>query len=584
MASDYRYDVGNRLVEVEQGVQRRTFDYDQRGFLLSETHAEIEGSIDYGRYDARGHAGRRTEPGNVVVDTTRDAAGRVTRVMVDGKTLKEYAYDGAVGSGLGKLWKAKRHNRVRFPGETRAKNRVVEETYSYEGLDGRVSARRTSGGPWDVEQTFTWEPLGGLAALGYPQCTALCAGAPSQERSVVYGRSEGRIVGVSEATPGTDWIASISFHPNGLWAVRRHGNGVDDIRELDPDFMQRPASLRTEGASPASADWSSGTFSWDGSGNIVAMGSDSFAYDEVHRLLKSSQSGRPYAYTYDRYGNLTSVTAFGATRLIPAQEATNRLGPASSFVYDARGNLKSWSTLGECLVYDGLDMIQEVRSSCASSTSERAFLYTADDERVVTVENSGFELAFRDLGGLLLRRFVSDSEAESWSIDLDNIWLEGRLVGIVDWTGSEVHVHVDHLGSPRLHTDSSGAAIARHAYTPFGEEFSDPGQNAVPMKFTGHERDLSSTAVVADLDYMHARFYSPWWKRFTSLDPVGGTPAKPQTWNGYTYTLNQPINYRGRRRRLPRGLSSGADRGAGPGGRLQCQGGARYRQGDPGAG
>ena len=42
-------------------------------------------------------------------------------------------------------------------------------------------------------------------------------------------------------------------------------------------------------------------------------------------------------------------------------------------------------------------------------------------------------------------------------------------------------------------------------------------------------------------DYMHARYYSPNLGRFLSVDPVGGTVGSSQSWNRYSYVLNNPI-------------------------------------------
>lgn len=64
------------------------------------------------------------------------------------------------------------------------------------------------------------------------------------------------------------------------------------------------------------------------------------------------------------------------------------------------------------------------------------------------------------------------------------------------------------------------------------------------MKFTAHERVLANTTSADDdLDYMHARFYSPQTGRFLSFDPkVLREPTKrPQRSNKYTYALNNPV-------------------------------------------
>jgi uncharacterized protein RhaS with RHS repeats len=40
---------------------------------------------------------------------------------------------------------------------------------------------------------------------------------------------------------------------------------------------------------------------------------------------------------------------------------------------------------------------------------------------------------------------------------------------------------------------------------------------------------------------MHARYYSPNLGRFVSVDPVGGTVGSSQSWNRYSYVLNNPV-------------------------------------------
>jgi RHS repeat-associated protein len=48
---------------------------------------------------------------------------------------------------------------------------------------------------------------------------------------------------------------------------------------------------------------------------------------------------------------------------------------------------------------------------------------------------------------------------------------------------------------------------------------------------------------VNDADSMHARFYNPQLGRFLSVDPAGFSmmPDAPQSWNRYTYVLNNPM-------------------------------------------
>lgn len=123
---------------------------------------------------------------------------------------------------------------------------------------------------------------------------------------------------------------------------------------------------------------------------------------------------------------------------------------------------------------------------------------------------------------------------------------DGKLLASYEIGGVFRDLGLDHLGSVRVSAEAGFNEInARHTYFPFGREATSTGQNAEPMKFTGHERDLQSTPTFAndDLDYMHARYRSPLTSRFLSTDPVGGSPKAPQSWNRYAYTPGNPLKF-----------------------------------------
>ncbi|HYE12952.1 MAG TPA: RHS repeat-associated core domain-containing protein [Pyrinomonadaceae bacterium] len=111
----------------------------------------------------------------------------------------------------------------------------------------------------------------------------------------------------------------------------------------------------------------------------------------------------------------------------------------------------------------------------------------------------------------------------------------------------------DQLGTPRMTLDPTGAldAVTRHDYLPFGEELpagaagrvtgQGYGQvDNVRQKFTGYERDVET-----GLDYAQARYYGNSTGRFTSPDPLlsSANPPSPQSWNRYSYVLNNPLLY-----------------------------------------
>jgi hypothetical protein len=75
----------------------------------------------------------------------------------------------------------------------------------------------------------------------------------------------------------------ISYYPNLLVSQVVHRNGVMDTQGNDPFSMRRPSS---EGAAGSFASWSSGAYTYDGSGNITRIGTASYTYDAASRLIR----------------------------------------------------------------------------------------------------------------------------------------------------------------------------------------------------------------------------------------------------------------------------------------------------------
>ena len=230
-------------------------------------------------------------------------------------------------------------------------------------------------------------------------------------------------------------------------------------------------------------------------------------------------------------------------------EATNRLTGAT---YDASGNVTGFTLLGETYqyTYDPLNMMKHLQSN---TDQARVFVYDADDERIMTFDcpagdcvahDAQITATIRGLDGKVLRKY-NLVFGESWLWQRDYVYRGGLLLASVEPSGSggesTVHFHLDHLGTPRQITDETANEVAFHSYYPFGGEATDASQDERKLKFTGHERDGNGSAGAGMLDYMHARYCAPGLGRFLSIDPINGSPIKPQTWNRYSYVTNQPM-------------------------------------------
>ncbi|MEW5979727.1 MAG: RHS repeat-associated core domain-containing protein [Acidobacteriota bacterium] len=84
--------------------------------------------------------------------------------------------------------------------------------------------------------------------------------------------------------------------------------------------------------------------------------------------------------------------------------------------------------------------------------------------------------------------------------------------------------------------------MEKRSATSYGGRSAIAGYGATDLrqKFTAKERDPES-----NLDYFLARYYSGVQGRFTSADPKqrSAKTVDPQTWNRYTYTLNNPLKF-----------------------------------------
>jgi RHS repeat-associated protein len=298
-----------------------------------------------------------------------------------------------------------------------------------------------------------------------------------------------------------------------------------------------------------SLQWTSGTYTYDGAGNIVSIGSDNYLYDGVQRLKQSSTQGASETYTYDGFGNMKTRTS---TAIPTPDPATNRY---NGYSYNQIGAVTSDGTY--TFSYDALGQPLSKEYNGDASTLEY-YVYTPSDERIGVQRGTWWRWSVRDESGKVLRQYKSSSTnpavASLWVEDF--VWRDGLLLGSQrpPEMGGRRHFHLDHLGSPRLITSDNGQMVSYHDYYPFGDEHSPVPQEVPhgfdreePMKFTGQERDYAGGMGGEDghaIDDMHARDYAPAVGRFWSVDTDLETDIamhKPQRWNRYAYVTNSPM-------------------------------------------
>jgi len=204
---------------------------------------------------------------------------------------------------------------------------------------------------------------------------------------------------------------------------------------------------------------------------------------------------------------------------------TNRLRAAQ---YDRAGNQTQVGSIG--LRYDAEN--RQLTSFDSTSQAGVTYIYDGQGQRVAKLYGDGSRrvVYVYDALGQLAAEYTTDAANAP--------------------VCQTCYLTYDHLGSVRVVTDQNAQIVSLHDYVPFGEEIPNgwAGRSGlfgtsegISQRFTGQERDVDT---VPSLDFFQARYFSGEQGRFASPDPAnaGADPTNPQSWNGYSYVWNNPLN------------------------------------------
>jgi len=201
------------------------------------------------------------------------------------------------------------------------------------------------------------------------------------------------------------YASSLSYYPNTMINQVVHANGVTDTYGKDPNDMARPASIATSGAA---TNWSTGTYQYDGAGNVWKIGADWYLYDLVTRLKEGNVRSvtQKQCAVFDAFGNILGLSQIASSGTCPTtgsyslDSSTNRF--FSPVTYDAAGN--EWYRGGFTYTWDKWSQM----ATAVGTGVNRAYLYTADGERIGERDNtaSTITVTVRGLDNKVLRIFA----------------------------------------------------------------------------------------------------------------------------------------------------------------------------------
>ncbi|MDR1738405.1 MAG: hypothetical protein LBR66_06285, partial [Candidatus Symbiothrix sp.] len=133
-----------------------------------------------------------------------------------------------------------------------------------------------------------------------------------------------------------------------------------------------------------------------------------------------------------------------------------------------------------------------------------------------------------------LGAYELDIDSAGNETPVNYVYAPSGLIAIVQ-SNEIYYVHTDHLGSLQALT---GNIVSEYAYTPWGGRILLTGANLTDRGYTGHEH-----LPVLGLINMNGRIYDPTFARFLSPDPFVQAPNFSQSFNRYSYCLNNPLRY-----------------------------------------
>jgi RHS repeat-associated protein len=502
------YNAMGRLLQVTQGQQTRTYQYDSLQRLTSACVPERNNQCNTYTYKDFGALATKIDPRSITTTYTYDTLSRLQTITYSDSTpTVTYTY-GALGTGnnaVGRL--------------INVSSSSATEAYTYDTM-GRITRSVKTIGAKNYTTSYHYTN-GQLDSITYPSGRIV-----SQDHDAVGRLSQVRTGGVTVLSIG-------SYNAANEILTMTYGSGMTATYTYNNQLQL--ASILTSNTSTTVMNLS---YSYGGANDngqisgitdgVNSSRSTSYVYDELGRLRTAQTTDLTSAntwklkFSYDRYGNRLSEIPVAGTAVMPMNEVvvdptTNRL---ANLAYDADGNVVNDSL--HTYAYDALNQI-----TSADGTSN-TYAYDAGGLRV---NKNGAVYIYS--GGQPTAVYTGGAASTSPSVEF--IYVGGRRVARID-SGVLSYIYDDHL-SPRVETDSTGAVVRTLGDFPYGESWYSTG-SSTSWQFTTYEHDAES-----GLDYADARHYSSRFGRFTSLDPLSGDAGDPQSRNRYPYAMNDPINH-----------------------------------------
>jgi RHS repeat-associated protein len=561
----YKYNSQGKMVHVQQGktgetIQHRYFLYDYLGRLIRVKQPEqevnsnlnttqtVDGNNEWTakmEYDIVGNLIKTTDAEGKTITNFYDKASRVIKreySNLDTPTVF-YHYDGTglatpppttLNFAKGKL--------------TKVSSTISASLFTSFDNFGRVLTHQQITDNQTYNTAYKYNLSGALLEETYPS-TKVVRNFFESDGDLTKIVRNGKVYASDFSYTSAGAIERLKLG-NGLWESAKM-NARQQVEEINLGISPTDASkwqikyeygeLTANGTIQNSGNITKQTINFAGLAQPFVQ---TYKYDASDRIIEAKENNGTatgtqnwkQTYNYDRFGNRTAFSqVIGTTTLainnqtLPSVDPlTNRFNTGQGFEYDKAGNITKDSSNAQVreFIFNGDN--KQVHIKDANGVPIGTYFYNGEGKRVKKTTTSETTIFVYNAGGEIV--------AEYSTVQANN--------PTVSYTAT------DPLGSPRVITDKSGNVISRRDFMPFGEELNaniatnrldtqkyNGGEDNVRKRFTGYEKDQET-----GLDFAEARYYNNRFGRFTAVDPLlaSGKSNNPQTFNRYTYTMNQP--------------------------------------------
>ena len=393
----YSYNILGSLTNVTQGSLSRTFSYNTKNFLTSETHPE-RGTITYDTRDSVGNLKARSDGG---VSYAYDGVNRLTDIWHDLESGTDHASFDYTGVSL----------------RSAMDSSTANVDYTYDSGDRLTDIDALISGT-TYSTDYTYDSNDNVTRIDYPSGMYI---------NYTYN-TKNQVTAVKKN--GSNFITGITYYTsganNGQLKNFTYSNGVATTLS----YNNRNMTTSISAASGASLDVGYG---YDSRGNTASITGDytqSFGYDDLNRITSFSGSWGSGSYGYSSTGNRTNKAVAGSSTTYTYSGSNNRLtsttgGEAATYGYSAQGDLTSLTTGGQSYIL-GWDGLHRMSSYKQGANTLASFTYDGDGNRL-TKTSDGETIVYQyDASG----NVISESDDDG-NFLVDYIYLYGKLVGKV---------------------------------------------------------------------------------------------------------------------------------------------------------